>query len=93
MYKNCSTMKLEQNSKLLFGTNCCEVMPIEKLIYFTAEPCKLRNIRTSLKIQFLQSWATRDNICLIAIISLKTFVHIFDSISPCFCTKLHNQQH
>ena len=29
----------------LKATNCCEVTPIEKLIYFTVEPYKLRNIR------------------------------------------------
>ena len=34
-------------------TNWCDVMPIEKLINFPTEPCKLRNIRTSLKIQSL----------------------------------------
>ena len=30
-------------------TNCCEVTPTEKLIYFPTNPCKLRKIRTSLK--------------------------------------------
>ena len=37
----------------LKAINCCEVMPVEKLIYFTAEPRKLRNIRNSLKIRSL----------------------------------------
>ena len=55
----------------LKATNCCEITPVEKLIYFPTDPYKLRKIRTSLKIQSLQSWVTRENIRLIAISPIK----------------------
>ena len=58
----------------LKATNCCEVTPIEKLVYFTSDPCKLRKIQTSLKIGSLQLWATRKNIRLIAISPLATLL-------------------
>ena len=37
----------------LIAKHCCEVTPIEKLIFFPTDPYKLQSIRTSLKIRSL----------------------------------------
>ena len=36
-------MQISINLKV---TNCCEATPIEKLIYFHTDACKMRKIRT-----------------------------------------------
>ena len=46
----CGKRKFLMNLK---ATKCWEVMPIEKLVYFPTDPCKLRKIWTSLKIRSL----------------------------------------